>query len=146
VGLCSSHRCQRSCRPRTAPKVGSSFRLSFNAGPMHPGESRQEHVPHSASMVRSVVGHNYRTEGKVVSVLNQAPLHEDVWGSGGVGTRILDLGTRWRWVATYGPGSFTLGKTPRPPLDMKTGWAPEPVWTVSSSPCRESNSCRWNEL
>jgi len=33
---------------------------------------------------------------KVVPVLNQAPCHEDVLGSGGVTPHFLDLGTRWR--------------------------------------------------
>jgi hypothetical protein len=34
-------------------------------------------------------------KGKVVPVLNQAPLHEDVLGSGGIASRSLDLDTRW---------------------------------------------------
>jgi hypothetical protein len=33
---------------------------------------------------------------KVVSVLNQAPRHEGVLGSGGIAPCILDLSTRWR--------------------------------------------------
>jgi hypothetical protein len=36
-----------------------------------------------------------RREDKNVSVLNYAPRHEDVLGSGGIVPRILDLGTRW---------------------------------------------------
>jgi hypothetical protein len=35
-------------------------------------------------------------KGKVIPVLNQAPCHEGVLGSGGMAPRILDLGTRWR--------------------------------------------------
>jgi len=35
-------------------------------------------------------------KGKVVSVLNCVPCHEDVWGSGGMAPRILNLGTRCR--------------------------------------------------
>jgi len=31
-------------------------------------------------------------------VLNKAPCHEDVWGSGGIAPYILHLSTRWRWV------------------------------------------------
>jgi hypothetical protein len=57
-------------------------------------------------------------------------------GSGCVYPRILDLGTRWRWVVSF---------TPRPlyPLDSRWGWAPEPAWTtwrrekISPSPALE---------
>jgi hypothetical protein len=35
-------------------------------------------------------------KGEVVPVPNLAPSHEDVWGSGGIAPRILDLGTRRR--------------------------------------------------
>jgi hypothetical protein len=37
-----------------------------------------------------------KVKGKVVPVLNQAPRHEGVLGSGGIAPRILDLGTSWR--------------------------------------------------
>jgi hypothetical protein len=53
-------------------------------------------------------------------VLNWAPRHEDVLGSGSIAPRILDLGTRWRWVV-----SFTLqplypqGKGPWYPFDRR---------------------------
>jgi hypothetical protein len=40
---------------------------------------------------------------KVVPVLNQASRHEDVLGSGGIAPRILDIGTRWRWVVSFRP-------------------------------------------
>jgi hypothetical protein len=40
--------------------------------------------------------HDIKSKGKVVPVLNQAPRHEDVLGSGGIAPRVLDLGTRWR--------------------------------------------------
>jgi hypothetical protein len=35
-------------------------------------------------------------KGKDVPVLNLAPRHEDVLGSGDIAPRILDLGTRWK--------------------------------------------------
>jgi hypothetical protein len=28
---------------------------------------------------------------------------EEYWGSGGIAPRILDLGTRWRWVVSFTP-------------------------------------------
>jgi hypothetical protein len=35
----------------------------------------------------------------VVSVLKQAPTHEDVWFN----STLLNLSTRWRWVVSYKP-------------------------------------------
>jgi hypothetical protein len=35
-------------------------------------------------------------KGKVVPVLNYALRYEEVWGSGCIDPRILDLGTSWR--------------------------------------------------
>jgi hypothetical protein len=34
--------------------------------------------------------------GKVATEFNQVPSHESVWWSGGIATRILNLGTGWR--------------------------------------------------
>jgi hypothetical protein len=43
-------------------------------------------------------------------------------GSGGVAQRILDLGTRWRWVASFTPRPlYTQGKCPWYPLDRRLG-------------------------
>jgi len=39
------------------------------------------------------------------------------WGSGSIAPRILDIGTRLRWMVSF---------TPRPPRGW---WAPEMVWT-----------------
>jgi hypothetical protein len=35
---------------------------------------------------------------------NWSPLHEGILGSGGIVPRILDLGTRWRWVVSLPSG------------------------------------------
>jgi hypothetical protein len=44
------------------------------------------------------------------------------WGSGGMAPRILDLGTRWRWVVSFKPRTFySQGKNPRYPLDRRLG-------------------------
>jgi hypothetical protein len=40
--------------------------------------------------------HGVAGKGKVVPVLNEAPLPKDVLGSGDIAPHILDLGTRWR--------------------------------------------------
>jgi hypothetical protein len=57
-------------------------------------------------------------KGKVVPVLSLTEHHamEAYWGSGGTDPRILDLGSRWRWMV-----SFTLppGKEPWYPLDRR---------------------------
>jgi hypothetical protein len=39
------------------------------------------------------------------------------WGSGGIDSRILDLGTRWRWVVSFTP----QGKSPWYLLDRRLG-------------------------
>jgi hypothetical protein len=54
---------------------------------------------------------------KVVPVLNEAPRHEDLWGSWSIAPHILTLGTRWRWVVSFVPAG------------QEAGWAPDTVWT-----------------
>jgi hypothetical protein len=44
------------------------------------------------------------------------------WGSGGIAPRILDLGTRWRWVVSFTHRPLYLqGKIPWYPLDRRLG-------------------------
>jgi hypothetical protein len=44
------------------------------------------------------------------------------WGSGGITPRILDLGTRWRWVVSFTPQLiYPQGKSPWYPLDRRLG-------------------------
>jgi hypothetical protein len=44
------------------------------------------------------------------------------WGSGGIAPRILDLGTRWRWVVSLTPRPhYPQGKSPWYPLDRRLG-------------------------
>jgi len=46
------------------------------------------------------------------------------WASGGTVPRILNLGTRWRWVVRFTPLPFyPQGKTSRYPLDRRVGWS-----------------------
>jgi hypothetical protein len=48
-------------------------------------------------------------------------------GSGGIASRILDLGTRWRWVFSLTPRPlYPRERTPRTHED---GWGRKPVWT-----------------
>jgi hypothetical protein len=44
------------------------------------------------------------------------------WGSVDIAPRILDLGTRWRWVVSFTPRPlYPQGKSPRYPLDRRLG-------------------------
>jgi hypothetical protein len=53
---------------------------------------------------------------------NWAPPHEGVLGSGGIAPRILDLGTRWRWVVSFTPRPlYHQGKSRWYPLNKRLG-------------------------
>jgi hypothetical protein len=53
---------------------------------------------------------------------NWTPLHESVLGSGVMAPRILDRGTRWRWVVSLTPRPlYPQGKNPWYPLDWRLG-------------------------
>jgi hypothetical protein len=36
-------------------------------------------------------------------MLNKAPHQEDVWESGGIAPRVLNIGARWKWVVSFAP-------------------------------------------
>jgi len=38
---------------------------------------------------------------KTYPLLEKAPCHVDILGTGGIGLPILNLGTRWKWVVSY---------------------------------------------
>jgi len=51
-------------------------------------------------------------------------------GSGGIALFILNLSTRWRWMANFTPRSpCSRGSIPVPTV-YEAGYAPYPVWTV----------------
>jgi hypothetical protein len=60
------------------------------------------------------------------------------WGNGGVAP-LIELGTRWRWVASFTPRQFY----PRHPLDRRLGGPQSQSWhggeEKNSQPRRESN-------
>jgi hypothetical protein len=60
---------------------------------------------------------------KLPLCFNWAQRHEGILGSGGIAPRILDLGTRWRWVVNFTPSRFTpQGKNPpQYPSDRRLG-------------------------
>jgi hypothetical protein len=44
------------------------------------------------------------------------------WGSGCIAPRIVDLGTRWRWVVSFTPRPlYPQGRSPWYPLDRRLG-------------------------
>jgi hypothetical protein len=65
----------------------------------------------------------------VAAKVNWAPLHKGVLGSGGIAPRILNLGTKWRWVVSIprerAPGAHFIGGWvgPRSDLDTKNAVA-----------------------
>jgi len=46
------------------------------------------------------------------------------WGSRGTAPRILNLGTRWRWVVSF----TSLLLYPWGPREYEAEWTPKPVW------------------
>jgi hypothetical protein len=58
-------------------------------------------------------------------------LHVDVWGSGGIAPRSLDIGTRWRrMVRIILWPLYSSGKQPSLATGQKVVWVPGPVWTL----------------
>jgi hypothetical protein len=89
---------------------------------------------------KDIIVMNYAGKGKVSSVLNQEPRHENVSGSGGIAPLILNLGTRWR-----GPGRFTLEEN-APGIHWIWGWVDSRACMDTGggekNPSRESNPGR----
>jgi hypothetical protein len=56
------------------------------------------------------------------SFLNWERRHKGVLGSGGIAPRILDLGTRWRWMVSFTPRPlYSQGNSSWCPLDRGLG-------------------------
>jgi hypothetical protein len=78
-------------------------------------------------MARCLVKHRDNSTKKIkvklsLCFFSQAPSHEDVLGSGGIAPRILDLGTRWRWVVSFTAlPLYPQGKRTWYPLDRRLG-------------------------
>jgi len=54
-----------------------------------------------------------------------AQRHEEVWGSGGITPRILNLGTRWSWVVRFTSRPlYHRGKSPPVPAGLETKHVP----------------------
>jgi hypothetical protein len=84
---------------------------------------------------------------QVVSVLNQVPRPEDVWRSGNIAPRILNLGTRWK-CQLHAPAVLPPGWKGAVPIGKVVGWARKADWTRGQRensllrPYRESNPGR----
>jgi hypothetical protein len=73
---------------------------------------------------------NYHGSKLFLCFFNWAPHHEGVLGSECTAPRILQLGTRWKWVVSFTPRPLYLpGKEPLASIGWEAGWAPEAVWT-----------------
>jgi hypothetical protein len=74
---------------------------------------------------------------KVVPMLSWATRKKDVWWSGDIAARILNLSTTWRWAV-----GFTPCKKPLILTGLKSRSVPELVWTLRRKipfPCLEWN-------
>jgi hypothetical protein len=80
--------------------------------------------PYAVQSMQYVFLDAEKNECKVVPVLNWAPQHKGVWGSGCIDPRFPDLGTSWRWSVSF---------TPPVPIWYEVGWALEPVWPIERS-------------
>jgi hypothetical protein len=52
-----------------------------------------------------------------------------IGGSGGIALFILNLGTRWKWVANFTLQLLYLQERTPVPIEQEAGWATEVVWT-----------------
>jgi hypothetical protein len=71
-----------------------------------------------------------KVKGKAVLVFNEAPHHEDVWGSRGTAPPFLTSELDGDWSASR-PDLFTpQGKHKPISTEQRAGWAPQPVWKL----------------
>jgi hypothetical protein len=57
---------------------------------------------------------------RVILILIQAPRHEEVWESGSIAPRILNLCSRWSQL--HASDALPLGKDPQVSTGYETGW------------------------
>jgi hypothetical protein len=80
---------------------------------------------------------------KLSLCFNWAPRHEGVLGSGGIDPRILDLGTRWRWVVSFTPRPlYPQGKSP----ELQISYASAHVFLVSGGSDNLVTHCQLQTL
>jgi hypothetical protein len=91
--------------------------------------SNKKSMPMRSVFVQLNYHHTDPTKVKLSLWLTRHHAMRKYCGSGGIVPRILDLGTRWRWVVSFTPRSrFTPRE--RVPGTHCIGWVyPEPVWT-----------------
>jgi hypothetical protein len=84
------------------------------------GWTKCEHRIQSCWIINSL--HFLIGKGKVVLCFNWAPRHEGVLRSGCIAPRILDLGSRWRWVVSFTPQPlYPQGESPCYSMDRRLG-------------------------
>jgi hypothetical protein len=66
--------------------------------------------------------HSIKVKVKLSLCLTKHRAMKTYWESGNIGPRIIDLGTRWRWVVSFTPRLlYPQGKSPLYPLDRRPG-------------------------
>jgi hypothetical protein len=63
-------------------------------------------------------------------LINYAPRHKDIWGSGGKAPTLLTLALNGGEYSASCPGCFTPGEESLVPTGQEAGWAPELVWML----------------
>jgi hypothetical protein len=61
---------------------------------------------------------------------NEAPRHEDVWGSGSIDPTFLTSAQMEVSGQLHAPADLPPKKEPMVPNGLEAGWAPEPVWAL----------------
>lgn len=69
---------------------------------------------------------NWNITGKVVSVLNYTPCHENIWGSECIAWQIFNFNTTWKELPLF--------------IRQKDQWAPQPVFSGHKDDATETNS------
>jgi len=78
----------------------------------------------------SVETSNWGKVKTMLCLLNSAPRHENVWGSGSIDILILNLGKGMGWVVNFTPRLLYTSKKELPvPTEYEAQWAPQRVCT-----------------
>jgi hypothetical protein len=61
------------------------------------------------------------------AMLNSVPCHKDVWASGGIASRILNIGSKWRTGQHHAPAALPPDKEPAVATGYEAGLSLESV-------------------
>jgi hypothetical protein len=110
--------------PRHSIQTGS---YALGTGVNRPGREGDRLSPSNVVRVRQLFLY-------FIFILAEHHTTKAYWVSGGIAPRILDLGTRWRWVVSLRPQPLHLqGKRPWYPLDRRLAEVKN-AWEYNSTP------------